>query len=212
MYNIEINIINLKNRTDRWNSVKNIFKNFKIKRFNAIYSKDGWKGCALSHINIVKQAKKENKEYVIISEDDTYFINNNWENTFLNILNYLNNHLNEWNMFTFGTTYPIEKPNQKIKLINNKLLIIEYEFAHVSNFVIYHKSSYDTIIKLENNFTTPQKTSIDVYFNKLKHKWTLIPAISYQQNTYSDIIKQTVNYSNIFKNADVFYKQKLNII
>jgi len=212
MHNIEINIINLKNRTERWTKVEKVFKNFKINRFEGITHKDGWIGCSLSHINIVKNAKKENKEYVIVSEDDTYFIFDDWEDKFFKILEYLNNHLNEWNLFNFSTTLPTEKPNQKVKLIDTELKIIEYEFAHIANFIIYHKSSYDTILGLENNFTVAHKTCLDVYFNILKHKWTLIPGIAYQHDTYSDITKYITNYSHHYETADNFYKRKLNII
>jgi len=57
---IEINIINLKNRTDKWTHISNIFKDFNIKRFNAIYiNENNFK----ESIEKIKYLDNNNEEY-----------------------------------------------------------------------------------------------------------------------------------------------------
>lgn len=67
-------LINLKERTDRWNLCDHEFYkiNYYPKRFEAIKHEIGRTGCFLSHLEILKQAQKENKN-VLIMEDDVEF-------------------------------------------------------------------------------------------------------------------------------------------
>jgi len=80
--NIDINVINLDYRIEKWN---NILKNFKdtnvnLKRYNAIKGselniqtnilKPGELGCFHSHINLWQQCIDNNQSFIIVAEDD----------------------------------------------------------------------------------------------------------------------------------------------
>jgi GR25 family glycosyltransferase involved in LPS biosynthesis len=67
-------LINLKERADRWELCDNEFYkiNYYPVRFEGVKHDVGRIGCFLSHLEILKQAQKENKN-VLIMEDDVEF-------------------------------------------------------------------------------------------------------------------------------------------
>ena len=73
--------INLDKRPDRWEWVKKEFEKMgiedKVKRFPAFDVNKKHVGCALSHRYIIKLAKENKYNNVLILEDDIYF-NKNW--------------------------------------------------------------------------------------------------------------------------------------
>lgn len=69
--------INLEHRTDRREHIENTLNNFCIpfERFNAIRTKGvGFIGCARSHLEVLKMARRNNYKNVLILEDDFTFI------------------------------------------------------------------------------------------------------------------------------------------
>lgn len=91
-------VINLKNRTDRWDKIQNDFKNTKLEliRYPAVHGKElkaeeikkmttpfcnnfcssGMIGCWLSHYNLWKYIVKHNLDNVLILEDDAEPVKN----------------------------------------------------------------------------------------------------------------------------------------
>ena len=81
----KIYCINLSNRTDRWNMCLRQFSKFEmcnVQRFDAVkynHPKLSTKanrqiGCALSHYNIIKEAKLKNYSNILVLEDDFLFL------------------------------------------------------------------------------------------------------------------------------------------
>ena len=69
--------INLESRKDRKIETLNELNDFGIKnpkRFNAIKDKIGGIGCSKSHLEVLKNARKNNYPYVAIFEDDVKFL------------------------------------------------------------------------------------------------------------------------------------------
>lgn len=67
---IKIYVINLEKRKDRLKEVSQMLKGYNWERVEAIESKDGRYGCALSHIKCLKKAIGEGLPEVIVMEDD----------------------------------------------------------------------------------------------------------------------------------------------
>ena len=68
--------INLEHRTDRKKHVENELKKMgwnNYTRFNAIKCKNGRVGCSMSHLKILKDARDNNLDYVVVVEDDICF-------------------------------------------------------------------------------------------------------------------------------------------
>jgi len=205
---IEINIINLESNKQRWQNVTKEFDGFKIKRFNAIQHNKGWKGCTLSHIELIKKAKLDDAEYIIISEDDTVFFKKD-EKRILEIIDYLEKNLDKWEVFQFGTTSSNRGEN-KIKLIDDTLNIIEYDFGFTTNFIIYNKSVYDLVISFGENMNNWRQDVIDVKLAKSNIKfWTVLPFVSYQADGYSNIENTVITTRQLFLNNEKFLKSNI---
>ena len=71
---MNVNVINLDRRVDRWAVVREqLFDlGFTVTRFPAIESKPGWKGCRDSHLELLE--KHKDQKYNVIFEDDIEFL------------------------------------------------------------------------------------------------------------------------------------------
>ena len=76
----DIYVINLEERTDRWDNITKIFKNFNLIKLNAIKHKKGAIGCFLSHQECLKIAKLKKLQNIFVIEDDCtcYLTENNF--------------------------------------------------------------------------------------------------------------------------------------
>lgn len=106
--------INLDHRTDRNDKTISELKKIGItdpNRFSAIKDEHhGGIGCGLSHINVLKNAKRNNWDYVIIMEDDIIF--HDPKETVQKINNIFNSDV-EWDVLIVGSIIvePIENVN-----------------------------------------------------------------------------------------------------
>ena len=68
--------INLESRTDRKERIESQLKMMGLNatRFNAIKHSFGAIGCSLSHISLLKYAKQNNLDHILIMEDDIMFL------------------------------------------------------------------------------------------------------------------------------------------
>jgi len=212
---LEFVVINLDRRTDRWDDIKTEFSEFNLKRYPAIEHSDGWRGCSLSHINIIEEAKKNNKDYVIVLEDDTIILDKQHFNTeFHKIINYLESNLEKWDIFNMCCTYSNEGENHTVCIENIDLNIIRYQYGKTSNFMIYNKSSFDSIIGLRKttiDINSKQESSIiDVMMCKLGLRFiTRIPFLCIQKSGYSDLTNSIADYSMVYKQNEKYLTNKI---
>ena len=123
-----IYVINLPYRKDRLNSVTKELGRAgislcpgKVEVFPAIRPEEpagfpdiGWRGCFLSHLGVIKQAKKDNLNNVLIMEDDL-LISRRFIKNQVKLVDDLRSR--EWGFVYFG--HVVETPrNQSVKLIN----------------------------------------------------------------------------------------------
>lgn len=67
---IDLYVINLDKRSDRWEKINHIFKNFNLVRVSAVEHNEGYIGCFMSHQKCLRYAKEHNMDYIIVLEDD----------------------------------------------------------------------------------------------------------------------------------------------
>lgn len=123
-------IINLKDRIDRYERVKQNLKNGKfsgLKRFNAIkitnsnYIKYG---CTQSHIEIAKKQIKNNWEYVLYMEDDSvvdFFYNDSIDETKINKKKIAHSIINEINEKKPDVLWMGVRPEEDAEYVSNFL-------------------------------------------------------------------------------------------
>lgn len=225
----KIYCINLDSRTDRWNECCHIFNKYKIynkvERFSAIKFSNknpifnkitSQIGCAMSHFEIVKKAKKENLKNYLVFEDDFSF---EYEpEFFFDLLHKCTFDLpNDWSMFYLGVNLfdlygvpPIEKWSPNLYKLN---------CCHTTHAFSVNNKTYDLILRgcpnMENESLIKwhnENEAIDVYFSKQilsKNKcFTSNPLLSLQRPSFSDIEQKNYDYRssiihnfNNFKNA-----------
>lgn len=73
--NIEKYVINLSDRTDRLKHIKEEFNHvgWDFTRFDAVNT-GSYEGCAYSHVEVAKLAKEKGSEYIMVFEDDIFFM------------------------------------------------------------------------------------------------------------------------------------------
>lgn len=172
--------ISLKERKDRRKKIKKHMKNRKMsfKFYSAIKNtQNPAKGCLQSHLNIIKQAKKQNLGAVMIIEDDCFFIKKP----------VLELPPNDWDMLYLGGNLEqvIEK-NDDDKWYKMR--------CWTTHSYIIKKSLYDIVIKgLENYDFEVDK----FYCEEIHSKYNCYmcdPPVTKQLAGYSDIVKRDVNY------------------
>jgi glycosyl transferase family 25 len=189
--------INLDKRKDRWEEVQKEFESVgiadKVQRFSAIENTDGRVGVIQSNLALIKMAKENNWDNIMVFEDDVKFINNPLENLQLAIDQIGRT---PWSMFYLGAN-----THEKLMKFKPNLIILKNAFAVHS--VVYNKVGFNKFInKFEGlNAIKNFDDILDVWLAKevqAKHTVLMVnPIITTQRESYSDIEKKVVNYSFI---------------
>jgi len=201
--------INLDRRTDRWE--ENCLPQFKklnldVERFSATDGKNltllhgspynGELAGSMSHLEVIKKAKKENVEKLLLLEDDVVFrddTNDMFSNT-------INNVPDNWDILFFGGNHV-----SGFSPISNGVVKIYGSYAiHACGirnkaFDIMIKcleENIDNVLKNQNIKFTPS-VAADYFLAKLHSKlnvYCFIPHLAWQKEGHSDIQGAHMNY------------------
>lgn len=188
-------VINLDERKDRWQWIQEQLREIKtlsIERFSAIKHKKGYMGCLLSHQSIVRYAYEHNYEMVLVLEDDCQLCDD-FDQRFPPVLDWLMNHRSEWDTFNGGPAFT--KFYKGISLLNKNPPILKTN-GRQSQFVIYNRSCFETILKAGDG------DRIDVYINHNCRQVTTVPLLSTQLPSKSNICRIYINYTPFYKIAE----------
>jgi GR25 family glycosyltransferase involved in LPS biosynthesis len=208
--------INLDKRTDRKIHIEKQLKlvNWSAHRFPAILHSFGHLGCSLSHLTLLKYAKNNNLDHILILEDDVTFLN---PSLFLDNLNqFLKTHTNFDVLLLAGNN------------IGNYERIddccVKVSQCQTTTAYLVKNNYYDTLIKnYENSINLlqlyPNKLdhyAIDQFWKKLQkiHNWFLLTPLSVvQRPDISDIEKRVMNYTSDMLDLDkvAYLKKKKEI-
>ena len=205
--NIKAFVINLDERTDRWNTFQENFKDITLERVSAINNTVGWKGCGLSHVKVVKAAKEKGLPFVLIMEDDcvpSEFFKNN-----IDIFQkWLEQNMDKWDVATTGNSYYGFHGNEEnsitpicalsnLKLYTTKILSLQCYFIN--------SSAYDSFISWGKNLDSSPNAwnPIDFWPNK-QHMKTIscTPFLTRQLNDFSNIENTVRNYDTQYNTSE----------
>jgi GR25 family glycosyltransferase involved in LPS biosynthesis len=216
-----INIINLeidkerlkkiKSNCDKFNINYNVIKaidglKYKLTQNDKIYLKNvnydiniekGVLGCHLSHIRLLEDfCKKKNKEYLIVVEDDTQIIEQNFDNIIDLILN--KQKLN-FDIIFLATSENL-KPNTKlVSQINDKYALYDSKNKWLKQGAIFYIISlHGALDILSKYYNSKCKTAIDwFYINEMKQPLLLYPNLgihaSNRDSTNSSVLKKKIS-------------------
>jgi hypothetical protein len=180
---IDIYVINLEERKDRWEYIEKNFSNFNLIRVDAIKKKKGAHGCFLSHIKCIKIAKEKKLKNIIIIEDDCKPMNNFYERLII-IKKYLDEN-DTWSIYLGGTSKVFDT-NVINNFIFNGEKIVEVDKGYMTHFICYNHSVYDFFLERENNFEIP----IDKIWHENFNALVSVPFIAFQCDGYSNILNK----------------------
>ena len=192
--------INLEERTDRKKHIENEFKKLgwnNYTRFNAIKHSKGAIGCSMSHLEILKNARNNNLDYVVILEDDIQFLDIDLYKKLFN--KFMNDNI-EFDVLLLAGN-----------LIGNNNIRNDYYIKTNRCFTttgyIVKKHYYDILINnidesINNLINTNKqyKYAIDVYWNilQINDNWYILyPRTITQLPSYSNIENKIKNYNKL---------------
>jgi len=189
--------INLDKRTDRFEQITEELKkmNLEATRFSAICHANGALGCSLSHLSILKHARDNKFQNILILEDDFQFIVSKEEferqiNEFfkLNI---------PWDVLMLSYNIQESKPY-------NSIIQKVYECQTTSGYLV-NSCFYDRLIKVIERSIFPLETIGQYWKYAIDQSWKVLQGdksnwyafntrIGLQRESYSDIMNGIVNY------------------
>jgi glycosyl transferase family 25 len=193
--------VNLDERPDRW---ENALKEFKkvglenVERFSAIKHDKGAIGCRESHLAIIRKAKEEKLNNVLIFEDDVLFVDSNIPHL-SPTLDQLKNI--DWSLFYLGATVD---PNvgHMTKVTNN---LVKTNFAYTTHAYGVNANIFDLVLE-----EAPYHPIIDVFYCKkivpLGKSLIMNPMLAIQQEGFSNIENHDADYGWMM---DFFNKIKI---
>ena len=196
---MDINIlyINLDHRTDRKEHMEISLQGYNYERVSAIEDKDGYIGCAKSHIKCIEIARARKYQRVIILEDDFMFYKDN---------NFKNISLPE----TFDIFLLCNRIKKHVSLNDTfiKVKDCSWTSGHILNQSIYNDliDNLETGIELRKG-NKGHDYKLDIYWNKLFDHYECIShnfVFATQREGYSNIMNQNMKYSNDQTNESRF--------
>jgi glycosyl transferase family 25 len=197
--------INLESRPDRKTFFENQMRMLGLKatRFNAIQNTCGAIGCSLSHLALLKYAKKQKLDHILIMEDDIMFLN---PKMFIHNLNNLLAKHKDFDVLLIAGNNMGEYTRldefcvkiQKCQTTTGYLVKSHYYDKLIKNF----EEGVDNLIK---NLSLMNKYAIDQYWVSLQlvDKWYLLTPLTVSQKPdYSDIEKKHINYNYVMLDLD----------
>lgn len=208
---IDCNIINLDSRQDRLESfIKNHtemgWNEVEFKRTPAILDENfGGIGCAKSHLmTLALFIAKSNLNYCLILEDDFRFRVGYLE--FMEIFNEILSIDNKFDVFLLAGTRTLSTK------LNNRVVKV-FESQSTAGYLVsrnYAQNLIEIFLKsinmmenyrsLDSRDIVYDRFSIDQTWKRLQQQdrwYATNPMIGFQENSYSDIEKRIVDYSNI---------------
>jgi GR25 family glycosyltransferase involved in LPS biosynthesis len=191
--------INLDSRPDRWKDVQEEFHKIEIdverivgingSKMNLDFPpeiKEGAVGCALSQLFALKLAKQYELDTFLLLEDDIEF-DLNINEKFKNI--YLNQVPNDWDMLYLGGQH---YHGMNLQQVTENVFKCEYTLC--AHSVAFKYTVFDRFIDKLIDITKP----CDVHYaesHKEINAYVIVPHLTWQKNSYSDIEKFNVDYT-----------------
>jgi hypothetical protein len=207
--------INLESRPDRKSKFEIEMKKigWNATRFNAIKQKFGALGCSMSHLTLLKYAKVNKLDHILILEDDISFL---FPELFINNLNNFLSSEKDFDVLLIAGNNmgPYEKINDNC---------VKIKKCQTTTGYLVKSNYFDKLItnieeglnNLSNNLNRLNDFAIDQYWNKLQlvDNWLLLtPLTVTQRPDYSNIEKKVINYNRVMLDLDKKELRHMGII
>ncbi len=182
---INLYVINLDERTDRWENIVKTFTDpvFNIIRVNAYKEKQGWIGCFRSHIECIRLAKEAGEKNVLVIEDDCipYSDIESFKSRLRTIKEFLDR-ISVWDIYLGGTVHVVPDTYKNIITYKNEKFV-EFNKAYATHLICYNSKVYDYFLSVK-----PILPIDEIWHGKIK-AIVSVPFIAKQLPGYSDIVQ-----------------------
>lgn len=197
--------INLDKRPDRWKEALEEFESRGIKGVERVSAIDGKNlditkynyskkvtpselGLILTNINIIKQAKHDGLQRILITEDDVVFTDQiaNFQSLYRQVPD-------DWDMLYFGGNHNKHKGWKPPVEISTG--VVKLHLTYTTHCIGIHEKMFDTILGSLND----AQTALDVTYTKLQQTnnvYCFYPGLATQRVSYSDIREEMRDYSD----------------
>ena len=198
-------VLNQTHRTDRR---ENMLEDFKDAPFTLEFTpgiqyinpyqnrvEDKYDAVALTHLELLKKAKRDGEKTLLLLEDDT-IPSEDYKERWIQIKEYLDANLDIWDTFN-GGQLGITDVKKVIKLSKNNLLLHAYGGSN-SHWMYFNVDS--VLPKLQESFGQEKRLEIDMYYPLKCRNLAVFPFLGEQSVGFSDI-------SNINRDWSVLYSE-----
>jgi hypothetical protein len=148
-------------------------------------------GLVLTNLQIIKEAKENNFEKILILEDDCTF-----EDEIINIQEYFDKLPFDWDMLYMGGNHNVHIGVMPPNVINEKVCKLHTTYS--THFVGIKNTVYDHILLLLSHYKNPLDVSY-VTLQKIFNVYSFYPAIAKQIVDFSDIQNSITDYNWLIK-------------
>lgn len=198
--------VNLDKRPDRLENFKNQVEKYDLGEFTRVSAVDGSNinlneygndlkpgelGLVLTNLKIIKEAKDNNYESILILEDDCSFTDE-----ILNIENYFSELPLDWDMLYMGGNHNTHMGIQGPIIVNEK--VVKLHSTYSTHFIGIKKTLFDHIEVILSKYKEPLDVSY-VKLQKIFNIYSFYPAIAKQIVDFSDIQNSITDYNWLIK-------------
>ena len=190
-------VINLPERTDRWERIQKEFidkgwPSGLLHRIDASKTLTPWVGCFYSHLRCVEFAKLNNFPWILVLEDDCLPTENSFQR-FQGLLPVLWHKRDEWDIFS-GANLSITIKSLICK--NPPLVNIAGSSAH---FCLINQGIYDSILRYYDINVLPEFA--DAFYSKYRMICTY-PHLATQFSGYSNLAEKNMNHDDNYNKSN----------
>lgn len=188
-------VINLPDRTDRWNHIQTKFAEWPmhLERVDGIKHEKGFKGCTLSHRKCIELAKQRGYLWFLLLEDDADPVEGGLDQ-YKALLPILWASRGSWDLFNGGlstvhdaTLLQIHPPIFRVN-------------GWASQFCLIHASAYDKLIEVIGD--DPPEGVDNLYSKRHIVQLCTVPHITIQAPGKSNVLSTHTDYLESFKIAN----------
>lgn len=195
-------VINLRKRTDRWVEMKSELKKLnvppgRIHRFDAVQYSPGYKGCTMSHMQVIKTAKKKSLKEIIVMEDDLEVLDQKRFRTAVE-----NRDKVQFDIL-FLSCIPIEPKN----LCTKGYLPLKRALS-MSCYIVKRKFFSNLIEIFQRALEADRPHDIETQFWQPRQEWfSAWPPVARQRKGFSDIEQDQKDYHHLIWGNSSFIDQ-----
>jgi len=208
----KIYCINLDSRIDRWAYCSEEFKKLgienEVERFPGIALSPGIAGCTRSHYEVIRLAKQNKFNNVLILEDDFTVTCDNFSQVLDKAVEQLKVHDVEYDILYLGGN--LSTDTSKNYLVDSNLAKLTY--CKTTHSYIINSSAYDIFLDIfnhvdwdnPNNWTHTNNNRLNIDVSIIKHvqsrgkTFGVYPCLTEQRAGYSNLT-YSINYFNLSK-------------